>query len=575
MSSVEAVRIPEDEPLQEPAGLRRFLTWFTPVPYGFSAIAAIAFLAFGEVEMARFGAVALAVGVVMTAAFLLFRREQVQWATVTACVALLAGALAVGLVMPHVAASVKLAPILVIALALLYLERGRLAIVVVLSGAATIFLGVVEEVLPKSTADPGWFDSLVRIGVLVAVITPTAYLLWLARARLRAAHGRAVSAQAAADGKVNEANEELRLRVGELQQRNREIQVLAEMADLLQASQTADEAYEAIGRSGALLMPNATGAVHFISPSHDQLELVASWGPAPYGRPPFEPKDCWALRRGRAYVSAGGAVHFRCPHLGTAEPTLASLCVPLAAHGETIGILELLHPTTGAAEPVDDPLFETGNLADSPGEWRAEATAFPDDRRGLILTFAEHTALYLANFRLRETLLIQSTRDPLTGLYNRRFMEESLEREIRRAARGSTELAVLMLDLDLFKAFNDSHGHDAGDAKLRALGEFLRSHVRGDDVACRYGGEEFTIILPGASLEDARHRADILRVGIRNLPTRSGGGTDDPVTVSIGLAIYPLHGATGEDLLRAADEALYDAKGRGRDRIRQAAAPRA
>jgi diguanylate cyclase (GGDEF)-like protein len=571
--------VPVAESAGEPAmGLRRFLFWFTPIVYGFVIVDTAVFLAFGDIATARAAAITLAVGLSLTFALLLLRRGQAQLAALVVCVSVLAGVLGGSFVLPHIAASAKLAPVLVMAVALLYLERGYLAAVVGLSGAVTIALGVLEEALPKTTANPGWVDQLVRVGALAAIVMPTAYLLWLSSARLRDALSRAVSANvdlAAAEGKRSEANEELSARVEELQRQNREINVLTEMAELLQASRTADEAYEAISRSGALLLPDAAGAVHVIRPSRDLVTVVASWGAEPDGRPPFEPQDCWALRRGRAHFSTGGATRLRCPHLAAADPMLASLCIPLVAHSETLGILELLHPTDSSSEPVAEPLPETGELA---GElevsdgWSAEAAAaFPEDRRRLAMALAEHTALHVANFRLRETLVTQSTRDPLTGLFNRRFMEESLERELRRATRDEAELAVLMLDLDHFKAFNDNHGHAAGDDQLRALGEYLLNHVRGEDVACRYGGEEFTIIMPGASLADARDRAGLLRVGIRNLSTRSGGATLDPVSTSIGVSVYPLNGATSEELLHAADEALFDAKRRGRDRVRLAA----
>jgi len=563
----------------EPAtGLRRFLLWFSPIVYGFVIVDAAAFLSFGDMAMAGAGAITLVVGLSLTLAILLLRRGQAQLAALAVCLSLLGGVLGGSIVLPHIAASVKLAPVLVIAIALLYLERRYLVGVVILSGAATIAMAVLEEVLPKATANPGWVDQLLRVGTLASIVVPTAYLLWLSSAGLRDALSRAVRANAdlaAADGKLSEANDELRVRVDELQRRNREISVLTDMAELLQACQTADEAYVAISRSGGLLLPDSAGSVHVISSSRDLVTIVASWGAVPDGRPPFEPQGCWALRRGRVHVSAGDAAGFRCPHLAALDPKLASMCVPLVAHSETLGILELLHPTDGTSEPVGEPLPEIGEIADgmdTSDDWSPQATAaFPEDRRRLAVTLAEHTALYVANFRLRETLLIQSTRDPLTGLFNRRFMEESLERELRRAARDEAQLAVLMLDLDHFKAFNDSHGHDAGDAQLRTLGEYLQSHVRGDDVACRYGGEEFTIIMPGASLEEGRQRAEFLRVGVRNLAARGGGVTLDPITVSIGVAVYPLHGATGEELVRAADEALFEAKKRGRDRTRVAA----
>jgi diguanylate cyclase (GGDEF)-like protein len=162
---------------------------------------------------------------------------------------------------------------------------------------------------------------------------------------------------------------------------------------------------------------------------------------------------------------------------------------------------------------------------------------------------------------------MQAVRDPLTGLYNRRYMEETLEREIRRAERRYASLGVIMLDVDHFKRFNDTFGHAAGDTLLQELGSFLMGHIRGEDIACRYGGEEFALILPDASLEGACGRADDLRERIKALGIAHRGQPLGAVTVSMGVAAYPDHGHTGEELLRAADAALYEAKAQGRDRV--------
>jgi diguanylate cyclase (GGDEF)-like protein len=193
--------------------------------------------------------------------------------------------------------------------------------------------------------------------------------------------------------------------------------------------------------------------------------------------------------------------------------------------------------------------------------------AFTADRERLTATVAEHVGLSLANLKLRETLRLQSIRDPLTGLFNRRYMEESLTRELSRCTRSNRPLSVLMLDIDHFKRFNDSFGHAAGDALLQAIGEFLRASTRGEDIACRYGGEELTLILPETSLADAANRAEQIREGLKRLDVRSQGVTLGMATVSIGVAGFPTHGANTTTILRAADEALYEAKREGRDRV--------
>jgi diguanylate cyclase (GGDEF)-like protein len=168
---------------------------------------------------------------------------------------------------------------------------------------------------------------------------------------------------------------------------------------------------------------------------------------------------------------------------------------------------------------------------------------------------------------LRETLRDQSIRDPLTGLFNRRFMQESLDRELQRAKRKKRPLAVVFIDLDHFKRFNDTFGHAAGDLILRTMGELFLRHFRGDDVVCRYGGEEFAIILPESSAKDAAKRANLLRIEASKISMRQLGQVLDRVTLSIGVAAFPEHGSTTEQILRMADQCLYQSKAEGRDRV--------
>lgn len=173
----------------------------------------------------------------------------------------------------------------------------------------------------------------------------------------------------------------------------------------------------------------------------------------------------------------------------------------------------------------------------------------------------------MADLRLRETLRNESVRDALTGLYNRRFMEETLEIEERRALRHGTAIGVIMLDIDHFKRFNDTYGHEAGDAVLRAIGQFLQDHVRDGDIACRFGGEEFTIILPGAGIDVARERGERLRERLSHLEINLADGQVGHVTASLGTAAFPLHGQSCQAVIKVADEALYQAKKQGRNRM--------
>ncbi len=175
----------------------------------------------------------------------------------------------------------------------------------------------------------------------------------------------------------------------------------------------------------------------------------------------------------------------------------------------------------------------------------------------------ERSRAFEALAQALKTLKEETIRDPLTDLYNRRFLRDYLPRELMRAARESIRVAVIMIDLDRFKRVNDTAGHSAGDFVLTEIATLLRRHIRGTDIACRYGGEEFTLVLPNATLQSARRKGEAICSAIREK-----GGQLMGVTASLGVAIFPDHAAEPESLLRAADKALYDAKGRGRDQVR-------
>lgn len=188
-------------------------------------------------------------------------------------------------------------------------------------------------------------------------------------------------------------------------------------------------------------------------------------------------------------------------------------------------------------------------------------------KRNLAITVAEHIALALANMKLHETIQYQSVRDPLTGLFNRRYLEESVEREFARAERQQQALSIIMLDVDYFKRFNDTFGHNAGDMVLRELGTFLHKQIRNSDIACRYGGEEIMLLLPEASTDVAKSRAETIREGVKHILVGHHSQVFDALTVSLGVATFPEHGKTPETLIAAADAALYRAKKEGRDRV--------
>jgi len=293
------------------------------------------------------------------------------------------------------------------------------------------------------------------------------------------------------------------------------------MSNLLRACLTTDEAYHVIVRVAQQIFPVQVGALYVIAPSRNLVEAVAVWGDSDLAERVFSPDDCWAL-------------HLHAP------PPEGYLCVPMMAQSEALGVLHLTQP-------------ESGRITEA--------------KQRLAIAMAEHIAMALSNSRLHETVRSQSIRDPLTGLFNRRFMEESLELELRRAARNQRPLGVIMLDLDNFKHFNDQFGHDAGDALLRELGALLRANIRGEDIACRYDGEEFVLILPEGNPDITRRRAEYLCAAIRKARVPSSKGAAGPVTASIGVANFPDAGPVGEALLQSARISLNRARHAGGNRV--------
>ncbi|WP_295436981.1 diguanylate cyclase [uncultured Thiodictyon sp.] len=337
-------------------------------------------------------------------------------------------------------------------------------------------------------------------------------------------------------------NETLSRSVATLEQRTGELTLLGEMGNLLQACIKPQEAHRVIAHAVAKIFPGMAGTLYEMPPSRDHMEPVIRWGAGDTKAQVFAMDGCWALRRGCAHRVEDVATGLICEHV-TAEggQQWPSLCVPMMAQGEALG---LLHVQCTAGSP-----------------------ALTQEHQRLAETIAEQLAMALSNLNLREALRQQSIRDTLTGLFNRRYMDETLAREIERARRRDLPIGVIMLDIDFFKRFNDTYGHQAGDVLLTALGQFLRTQVRLDDIACRYGGEEFTLILPGASQELAHQRAEQLRVNIHALQVSFEGDTLAAITLSLGVAVFPAHGETAQAVLRAADAALYQAKENGRDRV--------
>jgi diguanylate cyclase (GGDEF)-like protein len=333
--------------------------------------------------------------------------------------------------------------------------------------------------------------------------------------------------------------------VHQLTERSQRATLLAKMGELLQTCVSKDEVFAAALGYAPKIFPTGRGAVALLNPERSLAEVAGSWHDCQLPLSVFEVNSCWALRTSHPHLVVAGDTTAPCAHAAGVKNTY--LCIPILAQGEALGILH----------------FQATD----------EAPVLADAELPLKTTFAAQVGLSVSNIRLREALRTQSIKDPLTGLYNRRYLTEMLDREIRRAVRSEQSLGILMLDLDHFKKFNDTYGHDAGDTVLREAASFLTKSIRVEDIVCRFGGEEFVVILPTADLNASHARAERIRSKIRELAVLHQGQSLGMITVSIGVAALPEHGTSPTELLEAADAALYRAKREGRDRVVNADPP--
>ena len=342
-----------------------------------------------------------------------------------------------------------------------------------------------------------------------------------------------------AEQALEEAKIALEEKVLTLEQRNREIASFSEMQTALLDCDTEEEAHRVLSEFAEQLFPGVSGSLFEVS-SKEEMTLLVEWGGMCSSAPDFPFLDQFdeLLHMGetitRPFLS-------EC-YIGDSDTATVrqSLCIPLFTQGALWGVFQLVL---------------------LPGQHIKQT-------QQLAVSVAQQYLLTVENLRLREKLREQAIRDPLTGLYNRRYLEATLEREVFRAKRKKLTVGLIMLDIDHFKQFNDQYGHDVGDIVLRQIGLFLHENVRGGDVACRYGGEEFLVILPEICLEDAVERAESLRLGVEKLNKKEYRTYPGKLSISLGVALFPQHGNSGHAIMLAADKAMYQAKREGRNLVR-------
>ncbi|HYX53078.1 MAG TPA: sensor domain-containing diguanylate cyclase, partial [Candidatus Limnocylindrales bacterium] len=373
---------------------------------------------------------------------------------------------------------------------------------------------------------------LVKIGIFIVFMGVLFLLVMNDSKRLRIAEQTALMAQTKLEGSLLQLKSE-----------SENSRLLNQLQTDFQICVNPAEAFRVAASYLERLIPESAGAAFSLSNVQEALETMASW-PRRDGtelHPVFSREDCCAVRGGRLHTHLDSPKGLECRHFSGEVPA-AYICFPLSALGETLGVLHL-----SAACP--DP--------------------FTENRMVLIQQIGEYAALRLANLKLKEKLQDQSVRDPLTGLYNRRFLDTSLEQELRRVGEGKgTGIGLIMADLDGFKLFNDTFGHEAGDYVLKEVGSLLRRCVRSEDIVCRYGGEEFLTVIPDSTPESVCERAEQMRSAISKLELELGGRKLGKITGSFGVSFCMNGNSSSDVLMREADDALYVAKRSGSDCVR-------
>jgi diguanylate cyclase (GGDEF)-like protein/PAS domain S-box-containing protein len=341
-----------------------------------------------------------------------------------------------------------------------------------------------------------------------------------------------------------------------LQERNREMVLLNKLSETLQSCKQTEEAYQNIGKTAPDLFNNQPGVLLTLDPETRAVGIGCHWGNLINSQDESIFSTCPAIKDKKVIVSLTPEETSSCPCVARSAFKVPFLCMAIHDQDKAFALLHLEYHDNSPFDPLES--ISVSNTLQhnlTLQEWE-----------DLAMMTSSQLSLSLMNTRLKERLQIEAIRDPLTGLFNRRYMDESLEREFSRAMRHQHPVGVMMIDIDNFKTYNDQYGHKMGDSILKQIGAYLSRHFRGEDTACRYGGDEIVIILPEAALEETTRRALEINQDLHHLMYEKNC-FEQELTTSIGVAIFPQHGHTPREVLEAADAALYHAKQTGRDRV--------
>jgi diguanylate cyclase (GGDEF)-like protein/PAS domain S-box-containing protein len=347
---------------------------------------------------------------------------------------------------------------------------------------------------------------------------------------------------------LRESNRHLAAAVREQKNRAQELNLLNSMNKLLQACHSEADAYRVMAGTCRQLFSEDTGFLAMLDESSNRFAAESSWGDDALKDIDYDEHDCWALRLGKPHVVKDLANDLLCSH-PIGENTKSYLCMPITSSEGVIGVLHVLFrmPSGGISMEI--------------------ARQHQASKMIILSTMLEQYALSLLNLKLHNTLKNQSIRDPLTGLFNRRYLDESMRREMFRCRRHGASTGIIMIDVDRFKTFNDTYGHEVGDVILKEFASFLQKHTRNEDILCRYGGEEFILLMPDSNLSNACRRAEQLCALVRGTLRIDHQGITHHLTISLGASAFPESGATIDAVQKAADSALYQAKRQGRDQV--------
>ncbi len=340
---------------------------------------------------------------------------------------------------------------------------------------------------------------------------------------------------------INLKNQNINL-LTKLKEYLRQLELFSQMGESLEKCRSNQEIGVTCRKYLPYIFREFSGGITLISEPSDQMQYFESWSDyTTVDRfQDFPKSDCYASKAKSFHISDKVS---RCKHCQ--DSTACYVCVPLQTPLEFFGVLHLKSSSRSQHKNHQ----EISNQKD------------------LITRVAANISFALSTIQYEKLLETEATEDTLTGLYNRRYLDKYFNIELARYERKPIPISVIMIDIDHFKNYNDQYGHETGDQVLHSLGLILKKSVRGSDFACRYGGEEFILILPETDLDAAFKRAEKIRKEVKNFSLVKNAKTIKNMTVSMGVASYPEHGDTESHVIAAADKALYRAKIEGRDRI--------